>query len=192
VTSFNLWARDVEPNDASVLEPNTMAVVNLSSSTTYQYSSRSANFANLAFAPSNISVGQEVVVHGLVTAPTATSGSGAPTLPTTVAAYKVYDKLQSIQGSFSSLVQVAKDDKTGAFAFTPCSTLFQGTPIMVLTSNQTAFVNLSGLSSLSGPGTQPTLLVKGLPFFEAQAQTINGVPVPAGTLVILAKQVHQL
>jgi hypothetical protein len=127
-----------------------------------------------------------------VTVPTGSSGSGAPSLPTTVAADKVYDKLQSIQGSFSSLVQVAKDDKTGAFAFTPCSTLFQGTPIMVLTSNQTAFVNLSGLSSLSGPGTQPTLLVKGLPFFEAQAQTINGVPVPAGTLVILAKQVHQL
>jgi len=63
---------------------------------------------------------------------------------------------------------------------------------MVLTSNQTAFVNVSGLSSLSGHGTQPSLLVKGLPFFEVQAQTINGVPVPAGTLVIVAKQVHQL
>jgi hypothetical protein len=63
---------------------------------------------------------------------------------------------------------------------------------MVLTSNQTAFVNLSNLSSLGGPGTQPILIVKGLPFFEAQAQTINGVSVPAGTLVILAKQVHQL
>jgi hypothetical protein len=109
-----------------------------------------------------------------------------------VTAYKVYDKLQSIQGSFSSLVQAANDDKTGAFVFTPCSTLFQGTPTMVLTNNQTAFINLTGLSALSGPGTQPTLLVQGLPFFEAQAQTINGVPVPAGTLVILAEKVHQL
>ena len=192
VTSFNLWARDVEPNDTAVVTLDTIPVVNLSSSTTYQYSSRSANFANLPFGPSNITVGQEVVVHGLVTPPTGSSGSGAPPLPTTVAADKVYDKLQSIQGSFSSLVQVANDDKTGAFVFTPCSTLFQGTPTMVLTSNQTAFLNLSGLSSLGGHGTQPTLLVKGLPFFEAQAQTINGVPVPAGTLVIIAKQVHQL
>jgi hypothetical protein len=192
VTSFNLWMRDVVPNDTSVATLDTLCVVNVTASTTYQYSSRSANFANLPFGPSSIAVGQEVVVHGPVTAPTATSGSGAPSLPTTVAADKVYDKLQSIQGSFSSLVQVAKDDKTGAFVFTPCSTLFQGTPTMVLTSNQTAFVNLSGLSSLSGHGTQPTLVVKGLPFFEAQAQTINGVPVPAGTLVILAKQVHQL
>ena len=186
VTSFNLWMRDVEPNDFGAATLDTICVVNVTGSTTYQYSSRSANFANLPFGPSNIAVGQEVVVHGPV------RQSGPPSLPTTVVAGKVYDKLQSIQGSFSSLVQVAKDDKTGAFAFTPCPTLFQGTPTMVLTSNQTAFVNVSGLSSLSGHGTQPSLLVKGLPFFEVQAQTINGVPVPAGTLVIVAKQVHQL
>jgi hypothetical protein len=192
VTSFNLWARDVEPNDAAAVTLDTIPVVNLSSSTTYQYSSRSVNFANLPFGPSNITVGQELVVHGPVTPPTGSSGPGAPTLPTTVAADKVYVKLQSIQGSFSQFVQVADDDKTGGFTFTPCLTLFQGTPTMVLTNNQTAFVNLSGLSSLSGRAGQPTLLVKGLPFFEGQAQTINGVPVPAGTLVILAEQLHQL
>jgi hypothetical protein len=194
VTSFNLWARDVEPNDASAagVTLDTIPVVNLFSSTTYQYSSRSSNFANLPFGPSNISVGQEVIVHGLVQAPTAGTGSAGPPLPTTVTAYKVYDKLQSIQGSFSSLVQVAGDDKTGAFTFSPCPIMFQGTPTMVLTNNQTVFVNLTGLSSLTGQGGTPTLLVKGLPFFEVQAQTINGVPVPAGTLVILAKQVHQL
>jgi hypothetical protein len=192
VTSFNLWMRDVEPTDPSTATPDTICVVNVTASTTYQYSSRSANFANLPFGPGNIAVGQEVVVHGQVTPPTVSSGSGAQGLLATVAADKVYDKLQTIQGSFFSLVQVANDDKTGAFVFTPCSTLFQGVPTMVLTSNQTAFVNLSGLSALSGPPHQPTLLVKGLPFFEAQAQTINGVPVPAGTLVIVAKQVHQL
>jgi hypothetical protein len=192
VTSFNLWMRDVEPNDTIAAALDTLCTVNLTASTTYQYSSRSANFANLPFGPSNIAVGQEVVVHGPITVPTGSSGPGAPSLPDIVAADKVYDKLQSIQGSFSSLVQVGDDDKTGAFTFTPCSTLFQGKSAMVLTSNQTAFVNVSGLSSLSGRGTQPTLTVKGLPFFEVQAQTINGVPVPAGTLVILAKQVHQL
>jgi len=192
VTSFNLWARDVEPNDATVVTLETIPVVNVSSSTIYQYSSRSVNFANLPFGPSNITVGQEVVVHGQVTPPTGSSGSGAPTLPTTVAAAKVYDKLQSILGSFNTLVQAANDDKTGAFVFTPCSTLFQGVPTMVLTSNQTTFVNASGLSSLGGHGSSPNLTVKGLPFFEQQAQTINGVPVPAGTLVILAKQVRQL
>jgi hypothetical protein len=192
VTSFNLWMRDVEPPDSVVVAPDTQCTVYVTGSTTYQYSSRSANFAYLPFGPSNISVGQEVIVHGPVTPPTGSTGAGAPPLPTTVVAEKVYDKLQSIQGSFSSLVQVANDDKTGAFVFTPCSTLFQGKSTMVLTSNQTVFINLSGLSSLGGHGTSPNLIVKGLPFFEMNAQTINGVAVPAGTLVILAEQVHQL
>jgi hypothetical protein len=192
VISFNLWARDVEPNDAAVVELDTIPTVNVSTSTIYQYSSRSVNFANLPFGPSNISVGQEVIVHGLVVAPKASSGSGAPTLPTIVTAYKVYDKLQSIQGGFSSLIQAAGDDKTGAFSFSPCPVMFQGTPAIVLTSSQTAFVNLTGLSALTTQGGNPTLLVKGLPFYEGQAQTIEGVAVPAGTLVILAKQVHRL
>ena len=192
VTSFNLWARDVEPNDAAALELDTIPVVNVSTSTIYQYSSRSVNFANLPFGPSNISVGQEVIVHGLVIPPSGSSGSGAPTLPTTVTAYKVYDKLQSIQGGFSSLIQVAGDDRTGAFAFSPCPVMFQGTPAIVLTSSQTTFVNLTGLSSLTAQGGNTTLLVKGLPFYQAQAQTIEGVAVPARTLVILAKQVHKL
>jgi len=192
VTTFNLWARDVEPNDPSVVELDTIPVVNLSSSTTYQYSSRSVNFANLPFGPANINVGQEVIVHGQVVAPSASSGSGAPQLPTLVTAYKVYDKLQSIQGSVFSLIQVAGDDKTGAFTFSPCAVMFQKTPAVVLTNNQTNFVNLTGLSALGGLGGSPTVLVKGLPFYEGQAQTINGVPVPAGTMVILAKQVHRL
>jgi hypothetical protein len=31
-----------------------------------------------------------------------------------------------------------------------------------------------------------------MPFFEPQAGTINGVPIPAGTLVVEAKQVRRL
>ncbi len=192
VTSFNLWARDVEPYDPSVISLDSIPVVNVSSSTIYQYSSRQANFASLPFGPSNINVGQEVIVHGQITVPSASSGSGAPSLPTIVTAYKIYDKLQSIQGNFSALLQVADDDKTGAFTFTPCGVMFQNTPAIVLTNGQTNFVNLSGLSSLTGGGGTPTLLVKGLPFYEGQSQTIAGVPVPAGTMVILAKQVHRL
>jgi hypothetical protein len=192
VTSFNLWARDVEPNDAGVVQLDSIPVVNVSSSTIYQYSSRSVNFAGLSFGPGNISVGQEVIVHGQVKAPSGSSGSGAPSLPTIVTAYKVYDKLQSIQGSFGSLLQVGSDDKTGAFTFAPCAVMFQKTPTIVLTNSQTTFLNLSGLSSLAGGGGNPTLLVKGLPFYEGQAQTISGVAVPAGTLVMLAKQVHRL
>lgn len=192
VTTFNLWARDVEPNDAAAVSLDSIPTVNVSPSTLYQYSSRSVNFASLPFGPSNINVGQDVVVHGQVIVPSAASGSGAPPLPTIVNAYKIYDKLQSIQGAFGALLQVAEDDKTGAFTFTPCGVMFQNTPGIVLTNSQTNFVNLTGLSQLAGGGGVPTLLVKGLPFYEQQAQTIAGVPVPAGTMVILAKQVHRL
>jgi hypothetical protein len=54
---------------------------------------------------------------------------------------------------------------------------------------QTAFVNVFGLAGLT---PQAILLVRGLPFYQTQAGTINGVAVPAGTLVITARQIHQL
>jgi len=192
VTTFNIWARDVEPNDAAAISLDSIPTVNISSSTGYQYSSRYVNFAGLPFGPSNINVGQNVIVHGQVIVPSATSGSGAPPLPTYVNAYKIYDKLQSIQGTLGPLLQVGNDNKTGAFAFTPCGVMFQNTPAIVFTNSQTNFVNLVGLSSLTGGGISPTLLVKGLPFYQVQSQSIAGVSVPAGTLVILAKQVHGL
>lgn len=193
VTTFNLWVRDVEPNDAFVVLRNTTVTVNIASSTTYGYSSRNVNFAGLPFGPANINVGQEVVVHGLVNEPTTTNtGTGAPTVLSTVTAYKIYDKLQSIQGTFSSLLQVAADGKTGAFTFTPCGLIYQSTPAIVITNSQTSYLNLTGLSALSGTASTSGLVVQGLPFYEQQAQTINGVAIPAGTLVILARQVHQL
>jgi hypothetical protein len=188
LTQFSLWVREQEPDTSSYIAPDSIVVVNVSPSTTYQFSSRSTNFANLVFGPTALAVGQEVVLHGPYTM---TAG-----LPTTAAAdsrgdLKVYLKLQSLQGSFAPpfLVPPGSDDKTGAFQLAPCCTLFQGTPVYVLTNNQTTFVNMGGLSGLT---PQRGLLVKGLPFFQPQAGTINGVPVPAGTLVVLAKQVHRL
>jgi hypothetical protein len=183
LVGFDLWVRQEEPDDSSTVPLDTIVQVNLSSSTTYQFSSRSTNFANLTFDPTALAVGQEVVVHGPYALSTASSH------PTTVAADKVYLKLQSMQGNFASLLQAGSDNKTGAFQLTPCCMLLQSVPIYVLTDNQTAFVNLPGLSGLN---TQTSLLVKGLPFFQPLGGTVNGVAVPPGTLVVLAKQVHQL
>jgi hypothetical protein len=188
LTQFSLWVREQEPGTGSFIARDSIVLVNVSPTTTYQFSSRSTNFANLVFGPSALAVGQEVVVHGPYTLTTG--------LPTSVAAdsrgdLKVYLKLQALQGSFAPpfLVPPGSDDKTGAFQLAACCTLLQGTPVYVITNNQTTFVNVSGLSGLV---PQRALLVKGLPFFQPQAVTINGVPVPAGTLVVLAKQVHRL
>jgi Domain of unknown function (DUF4382)/Domain of unknown function (DUF5666) len=185
-TGLKLFVRDEAPEIPAVVPLDSVAGVSFSDSTTYQYSSRFANFASLPFDATGLAVGQIVIVHGTATAGDA---STTPVTPPTVAATAVYLKLQTQAGNFSSLVSVGSDDKTGAFYLAPCATVFQGTPILVITNNQTTYTNLSGLTSLT---PQPSLLIKGLLFYEQKAQTINGIPVPAGTLVMLANEVHQV
>jgi hypothetical protein len=88
-----------------------------------------------------------------------------------------------------SMLAVGSDNETGVFVLTPCCTLLQGVPLYVVTNNQTAFVNVTGLSGITPVNS---LLVKGMPYYEPQAVTINGVAIPAGTMVMQAKQVHVL
>jgi hypothetical protein len=187
-TQFDLWVRDAEPMDSAHITLDSIFQVNLASATTFQISALGPNFANLGFGPLNLAVGQEVVVHGAYTSVPAPTGSKS-NLMVTVNPSAIFLKLQSLQGSLGSIVQVGSDNLTGAFVLSPCCTLLQGAPIYVLTNNQTTFLNSNGLGGLT---PQDALLVKGMPFFEPQAGTINGVPVPAGTLVVEAKQVHRL
>jgi hypothetical protein len=146
------------------------------------------NFANLSFGPQNLAVGQELVVHGAYIKPPTPAGGISP-FPFVVEPTEIYLKLQSMQGTMSSMLQVGSDDATGVFILTPCCSLLNGVPIYVVTNNQTAYVNVTGLGGIS---TVNTLVVKGMPYYEPQAVTINGVTIPAGTLVFQAKQVHVL
>jgi hypothetical protein len=59
----------------------------------------------------------------------------------------------------------------------------------VVTNSQTAYVGVTGLGGITSLNS---LLVKGMPYYEANATTINGVNIPARTLVFQAKQVHVL
>jgi hypothetical protein len=153
--------------------------------TVYGDASRVAHPGGLQFGPTSLTVGQEVAVHGVYTAPP--SGSG-PSVLTSIAADSIYLQSQAYQGNFTSLLQVGSDDKTGAFIFAPCGTMFQGALVMVFTDSQTTFVNTAGLNSLV---PQSTLILKGLLFYDRQGRIINGVTVPPGTLVLLAAQVRQ-
>lgn len=188
LTQFSFYVREEQPDDEFGITLDTAVVVNPTSSTIYQYSSRSTNFASLPFDSTSINVGQELVVSGVFTPPP-TPPAGQTAGPTTVAPDRIYLKLQVDDGNFASLVQSGSDDKTGAFNLTPCATMFQGAPMMVFTTSQTNFLNVAGLNELTA---QHSLLIKGLLFFEPQATAVNGVNVPAGTWVMLAKQVHQL
>ncbi len=189
LTQFNLYVSEEHPDLPFDVSVDSTVLVNVSSLTVYQFSSRSTNFATVPFDATSLAVGQQVVVHGVFTRPPATTPPPPMLPPVTVAADKIYLKLQAHQGNFSSLVQNASDDKTGAFWLAPCESVFQGTRVLVLTNSQTTFLNLSGLSALT---PQPGLLVKGLLFFQAQGGTFNGVTIPSGTLVLVAKQVHLL
>lgn len=180
-TQFNFYVSDEQPESLFVLDVDTIAQVEVTSTTSFHTSSRPVNFASLPFDATSLQVGQQVIVHGTVA-----RGGGSVF---NVTADSIYVALQTPEGNFSSAVQVGSDDKTGAFWFRPCAAIFQGLPILVLTNGDTAFVNVTGLSGLT---SLPDLIVKGLAFYEQQGGTINGVSVPAGTLVMLADQVRQL
>jgi len=153
--------------------------------TVYGDASRAVHPGGLQFGSTSLAVGEEVAVHGVYTAPP--SGSSSAAVPS-VSADSIYLQSQAYQGSFISLLQVGADDKSGAFIFAPCGTMFQRASVMVFTDSQTTFVNVAGLNGLV---PQSTLILKGLLFFDRQGRTINGVTVPPGTLVLLASQVRK-
>lgn len=187
-TQLNLWVHDAEPDDTSTLQMDAIYQVDLTANPTYQASVMGPNFANLSFGPLNLAVGQELVVHGAYTKPPTTTGTST-TLPFTVEPTAIFLKLQSMQGTMTSMLAVGSDDETGVFTLTPCCTLLQGVPVYVVTNNQTIYLNVTGLSAINSVGP---LLVKGMPYYEPQAVTINGVTIPAGSMVMQAQQVHAL
>jgi hypothetical protein len=186
---LNLWVHEAEPDDTSTIPNDSIFQVDLTDNPTYQASVLGPNFANLSFGPLNLAVGQELVVHGAYTKPPATTTGAPSTLPFTVEPTAIYLKLQSMQGTLNSMLAIGSDDATGVFILSPCCTLLNGVPIYVVTNSQTAYVNVTGLGGITSLNS---LLVKGMPYYEPQAITINGVNIPAGTLVFQAKQVHVL
>ena len=155
--------------------------VNVPVGANFQISARPINFANLPFDPTSVTVGQELMVHGQYTL--------TADQPTVVDANAIYLRAQTMQGGLSSLINVGSDGMSGAFWLGTCSTLLQNAPVVVLTNSQTTFVNVFGLAEIS---PQATLLVRGLPFFVNGAAVIRDIPVPAGTVVMVARQVHQI
>ncbi len=187
VTQFTMLIRETQPDVSASILPQTPGTVTVSSSTAFQLASPLSNFAGLPFGASSVAPGQEVAVSGTFTPNSSTQVSAHQAVPVT--ADSVYLRLQTAQGNFTQLLQAGSDDKTGAFQLAICSGVFQAAPVIVITNAQTNYVNVGGLTELT---PEPELLVKGLAFFEPQSTTINTVPIPARTLVILAKQVHAL
>ena len=185
---FTLLVQEENPDVSSRVALFSLLTVNIApSSTTFGFASPVANFTNFLFGPSNLAVGQRVVVHG-----TLTNGPGTAQSAT---ARSVFLGLQSILGNLSTNpstpVNIASDGVDGGFTLAPCSPLLQAMPVTVLASQSTTYEGLAGLSSLTSPGTH-FLLAKGLLFYQ-QSTTSFGVEswvVPAEVQV--AAEVHQL
>lgn len=198
VTQFSLFVREEQPSvefaSPGVPLDTVVSVVTTpaptptppAASTVYGDAWRVAHPGGLQFGPTALAVGQEVAVHGVFTPP---PSGVTPAPPTSVAADSIYLQSQTYQGNFTSLLQAGSDDRSGAFTFVPCGTIFQRLPVIVFTDSQTTFLNVAGLNELA---PQPSLLLKGLLFLDYQGRTINGVTIPPGTLVLFPSQVHQL
>jgi hypothetical protein len=188
-TQLNLWAQEEEPDDIGTIPNDTIFQVDLTNGPSYQASVLGPNFANLTFGAPNLVVGQQLVVHGAYTKPPTTTPGAPSTIPFTVEPSAIFLKLQSMQGTLNSMLQIGSDDHTGVFVFSPCCTLLQGVPIYVVTNGQTNYLNVTGLAGIT---SVTSLVVKGMPYYEPSAVTINGVNIPAGSMVMQAKQVHVL
>ena len=187
VIQFDMLVRETEPPDATNIPNSTAVTVYVSQSTTFNPLLISPDLLNLAssgnldFAVNTIVPGQEVVVHGVFS-----KASGGIT---TVTANSVYPRFQSVQGLFSSLMgSPGSDNKTGVFQMAPCNGLLTSNPFMVVTDGQTVFENASGLSTLSP--TTP-LLARGQMYLNVNGSTMNGIQIPAGTVVLVANRVRQ-
>jgi hypothetical protein len=180
-TQFTLFLRGEMPDEGGLAPVSANLTVNIVPNTTvFRIAAKGTNEAGLNFNASSLGVGQEVVVHGQIQ-------SGVT--PPTVNARGVFLRLQSVVGNFSALLAAQSDDKTGGFTMVPCAPLFRGMSIPVVTFSNTAFANVSGLHELT---PAPTIVVKGLLFYEQHSLTQNGIALTPPTLVLEAKQVHVL
>jgi hypothetical protein len=195
VTQFEFFVREESPDAESGVPLDSTVTVNMVSEgpepTLYSFPPRTFQLfpgyqtggANpIVFGPNGIFVGQQLAVHG-----TYSTSSGTPAPPTIITASQIWGRLQPHDGNFVRLL-ASSNDQTGAFLFVPCATLFGGVPMVVFTTSKTNFIGVNGLNELT---QAPTLLVRGVAFRQLQEQIVGGVRVPAGSLVILARSVHQ-
>ena len=180
VTRFVMFIREEDPDVGTLLPLGQMMVVNVPPSIPIKAEVTGSNFDSLSFDASNLGVGQEIAAHG-----TFQVGGTPPNLN----ANAIFLRLQSVEGNFSSQLAVGTDGKTGGFTLAPCSSVFRGGTITVVTNAQTSFVNTTDLNSLS---PAPTLQVRGLLFFEPTLTSAGTVTLTSPSNVFMAEEVHQL
>jgi hypothetical protein len=182
ISQFTLVVREEFPNVSADIPLQSTVQVNIGPSTTFNLSAPEDDTAQLSFDGTNVGLGQVVTVHGNYL-------PGQRGVPAVLNANSLYLHTQSVLGDFASLLTVGQDGKTGGFAFTPCSGVFQGQTISTLTFSGTTF---EGVTDLNGLTTTPTLLVRGQVLFEPTLTSAGTVTLTPPVTVLDATRVHQL
>ena len=182
VSDFTMIVREEFPDVSADIPLDSSQAVTVLSNTNFNVSAPSANHASVPFDATALTVGQEVVVHGQFL-------PGSLGVPPTVTTASIYLPLQTIVGNFSSVLVAGTDNKTGGFAFIPCSGSFQGATLAALTASSTGFNGITGLGDLT---TTPTLFVRGLVFFAPTQTSIGTVTLSPPQTVLVANSVHKL
>ena len=176
-TGFTLLVDDEVPDLSSVVPLYSTLNVALSGTVAYFTNEQGANRQGFTFGPQTIGLGQKVAVFGSLQA-----GS-------TLAASNVFLRPQNLLGTFQTLQASGSDNKTGAFAMAPCSTLFGGKAVTVMTYSNTYFTGASGLTGLA---STPMLDTTGLLYYQLTSGTTpDGAAWTAPAWVIEAVGVHQ-
>lgn len=194
VTQFQMGMNQEFPDMHSMMGLLAQPMVSLAQQVGYSLESSDANFAQLTLNASALGPGQFLAVNGQVTASGSTgmmggmgggmNGGGAGGALT---ANSVMLRVQPLMGTFTQVLAAGADNKTGGFALTPCSSVFAGIgSIPVLTSAQTSFGALNGLSGMTA---NSQVLANGLLFFEPTMTQANGVQLAPPGWVFEATQV---
>jgi hypothetical protein len=182
ISEFTMIVQEEYPDVSAAVPLQASAQVVVLPSAVFYVAAPEDNTAQLALGPATVGIGQEVTVHGNYLA-------GQRGVPAVVNATSIYLREQTVEGNFSSLLAAGQDGKTGGFKFTPCSGVFQGQTISVLTFSGTEFENVTDLNSLT---TTPTLLVHGELFYEPTLASSGTVTLTPPSNVLVSGKVHQL
>ena len=161
-TQADLYVRSELP-DINGIQDGEITTLDLNGSEIYKIANIQNPITTLLFNNSALAAGQSVGVGGsLVT------NNGVPTLTV----HRVVLRRQGQQGSWVPGSTVVQSGNNGSFTFTDNWTagVLLPNPLTVLTTNATNFINLSGLSALTG--TQPIpIRVVGFVLMDSQTNS---------------------
>jgi hypothetical protein len=165
-TQADLYVRYEVP-DITGIQPGQIESLTLNGSETYRIANIRSPLTSLLFSNTLLAPGQRVDVGGKI---------DTSTEPPTLTPHRVVLRRQGQFGSWAVGSTVVQSGNAGSFQLSDNSTagILLPNPLTILTTNDTKFINLSGLGALSGPTAIPIRVVG---FVLVDAQTNQPVMV---------------